>query len=468
MTPPHAGSPAGALWSRSMMAVMVAQFFSAFGDNALLFATLALMKTLQYPDWSQPILQMLFVGAYIVLAPFVGHYADGFPKGRVMMAANGVKLAGTLLICFGGAPFLGYCLVGVGAAAYSPAKYGILGELTTGDQLVRANGMMEGSKIAAILMGSVAGGVLAVCALTYALAMVANVFIPRLAAARADADHRPLAMLRAFYGHCRSLGRDGQTRFAIIGTSLFWGAGVTLRFLLVLWVPVALGISDNTTPTTLNAMVAVGIVFGAAADARFIRLETVRRCMPAGVLLGAAVVVFSVQHHLLHAYGLLALIGMLGGFFIVPLNALLQHRGQQCRRRQRHHRAEFCREHRHAADVGSVYAGGVVTGDGGGDRSGFWSVVRAGDCGALVVQTWELSRRRALVPAAAPAACALMVRALAYALKLAHMDGRERRPVLPACAPALGRWKRVAVVDLFQRCQERLVEIQRQAVEIAL
>lgn len=314
MTPPHAGSPAGALWSRSMMAVMVAQFFSAFGDNALLFATLALMKTLQYPDWSQPILQMLFVGAYIVLAPFVGHYADGFPKGRVMMAANGVKLAGTLLICFGGDPFLGYCLVGVGAAAYSPAKYGILGELTTGDQLVRANGMMEGSTIAAILMGSVAGGVLAdwhvagalaVCALTHALAMVANVFIPRLAAARTDADHRPLAMLRAFYGHCRSLGRDGQTRFAIIGTSLFWGAGVTLRFLLVLWVPVALGISDNTTPTTLNAMVAVGIVFG------------------------AAVVVFSVQHHLLPAYGLLALIGMLGGFFIVPLNALLQHRGQR-------------------------------------------------------------------------------------------------------------------------------------------
>lgn len=234
MTPKHSGAATGALWSRSMMAVMVAQFFSAFGDNALLFATLALMKTLQYPDWSQPILQMLFVGAYIVLAPFVGHYADGFPKGRVMMAANGVKLAGTLLICFGGDPFLGYCLVGVGAAAYSPAKYGILGELTTGDQLVRANGLMEGSTIAAILMGSVAGGVLAVCALTYALAMVANVFIPRLAAARADPDHRPLAMMRAFYSHCRSLGRDGQTRFAIIGTSLFWGAGVTLRFLLVL------------------------------------------------------------------------------------------------------------------------------------------------------------------------------------------------------------------------------------------
>lgn len=334
----HDGAPAGGQWSRSMMAVMVAQFFSAFGDNALLFATLALMKTLHYPDWSQPILQMLFVGAYIVLALFVGHFADGFPKGRVMMVANGVKLVGTLLVCFGGDPFVGYCLVGVGAAAYSPAKYGILGELTTGDQLVRANGLMEGSTIAAILIGSVAGGVLAdwhvagalaICALTYGLAMLANLFIPRLTAARTRPHHRPLEMMRAFYDHCRLLGRDGQTRFAIIGTSLFWGAGVTLRFLQVLWVPVALGITDNTTPTTLNAMVAVGIVFGAAAAARFIRLETVRRCMPAGIVLGGAVVIFSVQHHLLPAYGLLAVIGMLGGFFIVPLNALLQHRGQQ-------------------------------------------------------------------------------------------------------------------------------------------
>lgn len=173
----HDGAPAGGLWSRSMMAVMVAQFFSAFGDNALLFATLALMKTLHYPDWSQPILQMLFVGAYIVLAPFVGHFADGFPKGRVMMVANGVKLVGTLLVCFGGDPFVDYCLAGVGAAADSPAKYGILGELTTGDQLVRANGLMEGPTIAAILIGSVAGGVLADWHVAGALAICADVWI---------------------------------------------------------------------------------------------------------------------------------------------------------------------------------------------------------------------------------------------------------------------------------------------------
>lgn len=326
------------LLSRPMLAVIIAQFFSAFGDNALLFATLALIKQQSYPDWSQPVLQMLFVAAYIVLAPFVGRFADNFPKGRVLMVANGLKLAGALVICFGLNPFAGYCLVGVGAAAYSPAKYGILGELTQGGLLVKANGLIEASTIAAILLGSVAGGVLAdwhvlmalsACALTYGVAVVANLFIPRLPPARSGESWHPGQMLGGFGSACRSLWRDSETRFSIIGTSLFWGAGVTLRFLLVLWVPVALGIHDNATPTMLNAMVAVGIVFGAAAAAKLVTLETVRRSMPAGIILGVVVVFLSLQHHLLPSYLLLALIGILGGFFIVPLNALLQHRGKE-------------------------------------------------------------------------------------------------------------------------------------------
>ena len=179
------------LYSKGMLAVICAQFLSAFGDNALLFATLALMKQLYYPEWSQPVLQMLFVGAYILFAPFVGQFADSFAKGRVMMVANGLKLLGAGCICFGVNPFIGYTLVGIGAAAYSPAKYGILGELTTGDKLVKANGLMESSTIAAILLGSMAGGILAdwhvlaaliVCALVYCGAVVANLWIPRLPA----------------------------------------------------------------------------------------------------------------------------------------------------------------------------------------------------------------------------------------------------------------------------------------------
>ncbi|MCZ4059395.1 lysophospholipid transporter LplT [Pantoea sp. LMR881] len=326
------------LMSRGMLAVIVAQFFSAFGDNALLFATLAVLKSQFYPDWSQPVLQMLFVGTYILLAPFVGQMADSFAKGRVMMFANSLKLLGALVICFGFNPFLGYTLVGVGAAAYSPAKYGILGEIVLGEKLVKANGLMEGSTIAAILLGSVAGGfladwnliaALAACALTYGIAVVANLFIPKLQAARAGQSWHFVAMLTNFSSACRVLWHNAETRFSLLGTSLFWGAGVTLRFLLVLWVPVALGISDNKTPTTLNAMVAIGIVIGAAAAAKLVTLETVRRCMPAGVLIGVMVVIFSVQQSLMHAYLLLMVIGALGGFFVVPLNALLQARGKR-------------------------------------------------------------------------------------------------------------------------------------------
>lgn len=327
----------GSLWSRGMMAVTAAQFLSAFGDNALLFATLAVLKQQFYPDWSQPVLQMVFVGAYILFAPFVGQVADSFAKGRVMMLANSMKLVGAAVIVLGLNPFVGYTLVGIGAAAYSPAKYGILGELTTGDRLVKANGLMESSTIAAILLGSVAGGVLAdwnltaalvVCALVYGGAVVANLFIPKLAAARPGQSWHFKPMTHSFFSACRSLWRSGETRFSLVGTSLFWGAGVTLRFLLVLWVPVALGIADNATPTYLNAMVAVGIVVGAGAAAKLVTLETVARCMPAGILIGIGVLIFALQHSLLPSYALLVLIGLLGGFFVVPLNALLQERGK--------------------------------------------------------------------------------------------------------------------------------------------
>ena len=326
------------LFSRGMLAVIAAQFLSAFGDNALLFATLAVLKQQLYPDWSQPVLQMVFVATYILLAPFVGQVADSFPKGRVMMFANALKLLGALTICFGFDPFIGYGLVGIGAAAYSPAKYGILGEITSGDKLVKANGLMESSTIAAILLGSIAGGILAdwhllgaliACVVAYGLAVVANMLIPVLTAARPGQPWHPGKMSISFFSACRTLWRDGETRFSLVGTSLFWGAGVTLRFLLVLWVPVALGITDNKTPTLLNAMVAIGIVAGAVAAAKLVTLKTVGRCMPAGVLIGVAVICFSLQHTSAGAYGLLIVIGMLGGFFVVPLNALLQMRGRE-------------------------------------------------------------------------------------------------------------------------------------------
>ncbi|WP_029684423.1 lysophospholipid transporter LplT [Tatumella saanichensis] len=318
--------------------VLLAQFFSACGDNALLFATLALIKQDGWASWTQPLLQMVFVLAYIVLAPFAGQIADSFPKGRVMMVANALKLIGAALITIDVNPFIGYGLVGIGAAAYSPAKYGILGELMDKQRLIRGNGLMESSTIVAILLGSLSGGVLAdwhvstallLCVIIYAVAVLANLLIPSLPAALPSPQWHWRKMLTSFRSATLTLWQDSETRFSLIGTSLFWGAGVTLRLLLVLWVPVALGITDNSTPSLLNALVAVGIVGGALLAEKLITLSNTRRCMPAGLLLGIVVILFTLTHHIWSAGFWLILTGLCGGIFVVPLNALLQVRGKE-------------------------------------------------------------------------------------------------------------------------------------------
>ncbi|WP_413492446.1 lysophospholipid transporter LplT [Morganella psychrotolerans] len=326
------------LLNKGMKAVLASQFISAFADNAILFAILAQLSARNYPEWSQPMLQMVFVLTFIVLAPFVGQIADCFPKGRVMLMSNGCKLIGAIVICLGSDPFLGYAMVGIGAAAYSPAKYGILGELTTGEQLVKANGLIEASTIVAILLGSVTGGFLSdyhismaliLCTVMYALAAVTNLYIPRLPPARMAQSWNLRIMMSTFIRAVISLWQNQESRFSLTGTSLFWGAGVTLRLMLVLWVPSALGITGQTMPTVLNAMVAVGIVAGAGLAARFITLETVRRCMPAGILIGVMVIVFTFQTSLVPTNITLILLGVFGGLFVVPLNALLQKRGKE-------------------------------------------------------------------------------------------------------------------------------------------
>jgi MFS transporter, LPLT family, lysophospholipid transporter len=321
-----------------MIAVLVAQFLSAMGDNALLFAALAVLKRNHYPDWSVPVLQEFFVAAFIVLAPFTGPLADSFSKGRVMLVANGLKLLGTLAMALGLNPFVAYGLVGMGAAAYSPAKYGILSELTTPDQLVKANGLMEASTIAAILIGAVAGGTLAdwgvVPALSavvgcFALAAIANLFIPHLPAAHPMRVTSIGVIWRDFWHGARTLTADRDARLSIVGTSLFWGTGVTLRFLLIAWVPIALGVSGATLPSYLNGVVAIGIVVGAALAARYVSLTRIERALPAGVVLGFLVCAMAGVHHIALAVLLLVLLGACGGFFVVPLNALLQERGHE-------------------------------------------------------------------------------------------------------------------------------------------
>lgn len=338
MNQQHVATKNYALFSGGMWAVMIAQFLSAMADNALLFAAIALLKLNHAPDWLTPVLQEVFAFAFIMLAPFVGPFADAIPKGRAMLIANTMKFLGASAMLAGLNPLLAYNLVGIGAAAYSPAKYGILGEMVGPDKLVKANSLMEGSTIVAILLGAVLGGVLAdwsvngalaAVAGCYLLAAVANLFIPKLPPAHPAERFAFIPMIKDFWDSLRTLMKNPDARFTLIGTSVFWGTGSTLRFLLVAWVPAALLIMDNQTPANLSGVVAIGIALGAAAAARYVHLHTVNRALPAGLLIGVLIIVFAQMSNMPGAVILLVLIGACGGFYVVPLNALLQERGHQ-------------------------------------------------------------------------------------------------------------------------------------------
>ncbi len=324
-----------------MIAVLIAQFLSALADNMLLFVILGLIKQQEVAEWVTPILQQMFLIAYILLAPFVGAIADGFSKGRVMLLANSLKFVAVLVLLAGGNPFFAYAMVGVGACIYSPAKYGILKEIKGEAFLVKANALMEGSTIAAILIGVVMGGwladkavvmgsftlVIALIAGIYLLASLSNLLIPKLPPLHRKAI-RPAILIKQFIIDFKILWGDFAARLSLLGTGLFFGVGATMRFLLIAWVPQALHITDNATPAEMNAVVAVGIVIGAGL-ASHIPLKAAHRVLSAGVGMGIGVVILSQLTHLASTYACLVFIGLCGGLFLVPLNALLQKQGHE-------------------------------------------------------------------------------------------------------------------------------------------
>lgn len=325
------------LMSLGMMSVLTAQFFSALADNAILIAAIAIVKSQGLPNLV-PLLQESFVVPFILLAPFVGQVADGFPKGRVMLVANLIKLSGALAMVSGVNPLTAYGLIGIGAAMYSPAKYGILTQMFGPASLVRVNGMMEGSTIVAILLGVVLGGWLADHSLmwafigvvsTYSLAAFANLFIPRLPAENAEAHFHPWRLIRQFLQSLSVLFKNPDSRFSLLGTSMFWGSGTTLRLMLFAWVPAALLITDNRTPANLMGAVSIGIVLGAIGAGLWVSLAKVNRALLGGLLLGPSILALAFMHDLALAMALMVVIGTCGGLFIVPLNALLQERGHE-------------------------------------------------------------------------------------------------------------------------------------------
>jgi MFS family permease len=338
--------------NRGFYTILAAQFFSALADNALLFAAIALLMEISAPSWHVPLLQQFFIISYILLAPFVGPYADSMPKGRVMFVTNFIKLGGCLAMLAGMPPLYAYAIVGLGAAAYSPAKYGILTEYLPARELVKANSWMEGATVAAIVLGAVLGGLmispkLAGAALhnwgldawlsvpQFAIIIISflylgaawfNLHIPVVAIDHRPPRKNPVFLLYDFWRSFKLLWKDPLGQVSLAVTTLFWGVGATLRLVVLAWAAFNLKF-DLTHATQLTAMSAVGIAVGAGIAGKWVKLEDSVKVLPAGILLGGTVIAMIFVTDWRVAAVLLFFIGVLSGFFVVPLNALLQHRG---------------------------------------------------------------------------------------------------------------------------------------------
>ena len=335
--------------------IMAAQFFSSLADNALLIAAIRLLHELEAPERMTPALKQSFVVSYVVLAPLVGAFADSMPKGRVMLITNAIKVVGCMLMLFTLHPLAAYAVVGFGAAAYSPAKYGILTELLPAKQLVAANGWIEGTTVGSIVLGVLLGGLLvspgvstkllgfdlpmidtgintppeaAICviAVFYVVAAIFNWFIPDTGVDHRVPSKNPLYLIREF-SHCVTLlWRDKLGQISLATTTLFWGAGATLQFIVLAWANKALGF-DLSQASYMQGVVAVGIAVGAVIAARYISLRQSVNVLPVGVAMGLVVITMIFVTSLPVAATLMILIGACAGFFVVPMNALLQHRG---------------------------------------------------------------------------------------------------------------------------------------------
>jgi len=341
--------------NRGFYIIMAAQFFSSLADNALLIVSIALLATMQAPEWMTPMLKLFFVLSYVVLAGFVGAFADAFPKGRVMFITNLVKVCGCLMMFLHVHPLLAYAMVGFGAAAYSPAKYGILTELLPAEKLVAANGWIEGLTVLSIIFGTVLGGALvspqfaaslpqvllpvismpgdapteialSVIMVSYILASLFNLKIPDTGAHYPNQEHSPIKLIVDF-SHCFiTLWRDRLGQISLAVTSLFWGAGATLQFIVLKWAEKALNMPLDKA-AVLQGVVALGVAFGAMSAARLVPLKKSLTVMPLGFAMGLVVILMTMAHSVWLAYPLLVVVGALSGYFVVPMNALLQHRG---------------------------------------------------------------------------------------------------------------------------------------------
>ena len=340
---------------RGFYTIMAAQFFSSLADNALFVAAVELLRTSGAPKWQPAALVPMFALFYVVLAPFVGAFADAQPKGKVMFYSNAIKVVGCLMMLFGTHPLMAYAIVGLGAAAYSPAKYGILTELLPSSQLVKANGWIEGLTIASIILGVLLGGQLVGSAISskllsidlpwiatgidtppeaaisvlislYLIAAWFNTRIPTTGVEMRPMPRNKLELLPDFWNCNSALWRDKLGQISLATTTLFWGVSGNLRYIVLAWAAAALGYS-TTQASSLVGVVAIGTAVGAVVASMKMRLDQAASVIPLGIGMGLLVILMVFIDNVWVAAPFLILLGGIGGFLVVPMNALLQHRG---------------------------------------------------------------------------------------------------------------------------------------------
>ncbi len=393
--------------------IMSAQFFSSLADNALLVAAVELLLESQAPQWQTPALAPMFALFYVVLAPFVGAFADSIPKGRVMFVSNGIKIVGCLMMLFGTHPLLAYAVVGLGAATYSPAKYGILTELLPPSQLVKGNGWIEGLTVASIILGILLGGQLVgprlaplllgldlplidtgidtppeaaivVIAVVYLIAAVINLYIPRTSAPLIPMTGSVSSMVRDFAVCNARLWADKLGQITLATTTLLWGIFGNLRLIVFAWAAAALGYG-TTQASNLAGVVIIGSVVGAVAASVTTKLDRATNVLRLGIVVGFLMIGLNVISSAWMAAPFLIVLGALCGFLIVPMNALLQHRGHNLMGAGRSIAVQNFNEQACILGLGAFYAGMT--------RLGLSAFVAIAVFGLMVAGTMELIRR---------------------------------------------------------------------------
>ena len=375
---------------KGFFTIMAAQFFSSLADNALLVGAIELLKSTHAPAWQVPALAPMFALFYVVLAPLVGAFADAAPKGQVMFYANSIKVVGCLMMLFGGHPLLAYAVVGLGAAAYSPAKYGILTELLPPSQLVKANGWIEGLTIGSIILGVLLGGQLVGAKLSHVLlsfdmpfidtgvdtpaeSAVASMIVLYMMAAlfnlripRTDAPLQPMSsnvgeLLVDFYQCNARLWQDKLGQISLATTTMVWGVSGNMRVIVFPWAALALGYA-TTEASTLAGVVVVGTAVSAVVASMTMKLDKATDLIPLGIVMGVLLLGLNFITNIYLAVPFLILLGATVGYLVVPMNALLQHRGHNLMGAGRSIAVQNFNEQACILALGGLYAGATGIG----------------------------------------------------------------------------------------------------------